>query len=126
MIDEARITAVRRVAIGVGRQRRLTIALTAILLTLAQLHAQRRVPSTAADGLIVGRVVDIAGRPVSGAVVALLGRDNAPRQRSMGGGRQGPAALDRVLTGADGYFLFRDLTYADYSLTATKSGYDEG
>jgi hypothetical protein len=56
-----------------------------------------------------------------------MGRNSAAGPRGPNGGRQGgPAALDRVLTGADGYFLFRGLALSDYSLTAIKPGYDEG
>lgn len=69
---------------------------------------------TPATGLIVGQVVDGAsGRPLAGAIVAIAGNVNAARR-------------PRILTRADGRFVFSGLTAGAYSITATRDGYVEG
>ena len=83
-----------------------------------------RAPSRA-DGLLVGRVVDTAGRPVGGAVVALSRRATVERFSSAIR-MPGPPQQDRVLTRADGFFVFRDLPLSSFTLTAAKPGYSEG
>ena len=81
-------------------------------------------PRFTGTGLIVGRVVDAAGRPVSGAIVDV----------GIGGTRRQPPAPPRpdaiesvpVLTGQDGFFVFRDLPLGSLTVTAAKPGYAEG
>jgi carboxypeptidase family protein len=66
-------------------------------------------------GLIVGRVVDAAsGKPVRGVVVTI------------GGAGLSRNAVPPILTGSDGYFLFRDLPRGGFSITAEKRGYAPG
>jgi len=69
---------------------------------------------------ISGKVVDGAGRPVGGVVVVVTGA-NLIRVASGRG-----YAPPRVLTGADGRFVFRSLPDGSFDLTATKNGYAEG
>jgi protocatechuate 3,4-dioxygenase beta subunit len=71
--------------------------------------------------LIVGQVVDAeSGKPVSGATVA-INAARAPR---------GEASSERWvptrLTGADGYFVYRNLRAGSYDLQAQKPGYASG
>jgi hypothetical protein len=100
------------------------LVLGVAIVSFAPVHAQRmsRAPART-DGLIVGRVVDTAGRPVAGAVVALSRR--APSFSSALPRASGPPP-DRVLTGPDGFFLFRDLPLNAFALAAAKPGYAEG
>jgi hypothetical protein len=117
--------------------RRSGLLAVVALTTCATLQAQRgfvRVPN---DGLIVGQVVDAdRGTPISGAVVAIVGSVIVQRDRysfSLGGtetpawgNMTGTALVTRVLTGPDGYFVFRDLPHAEFGIRATKPGYAEG
>jgi hypothetical protein len=100
------------------------IALLISALTVAGAHAQSGTRSPVAPtGLIVGRVVDAAGRPVSGAIVDVgIGGRLPPRVPPP------PAAIESVplLTGPDGFFVFRDLPLGSITVTVTKSGYSEG
>ena len=107
-------------------EKRFAFVLAVVIMSLASVQAQRmsRAPSRA-DGLLVGRVVDTAGRPVGGAVVA-LSRRAAVERFSSAIRMPGPPQQDRVLTGADGFFVFRDLPLSTFSLTAAKPGYSEG
>ena len=61
-------------------EKRFAFVLAVVIMSLASVQAQRmsRAPSRA-DGLLVGRVVDTAGRPVGGAVVALSRRATVER-----------------------------------------------
>ena len=71
------------------------------------------------DGVITGQVVDgVTGKPMAAAVVAISG----PQFLLLRADEQ-PA---RVLTGADGRFVFRGLDAGILSVTATKGGYAEG
>lgn len=95
---------------------RLTSGRLSLLLVListpALVSQQRRDP---ASGLLVGQVIDAAtSRPLSGAVVNLSG-PSAPG-----------APHPRILTGADGRFVFRNLPRGSYSLTATRNGFTDG
>ena len=87
-----------------------------VLTVLAQTSQQQAPP---ADGVISGRVLDGAtGRPVAAAIVSVsrgAGRENPP----------GPLG-GRIVTGADGRFVFRDLLLGSFTVTATKSGYADG
>ena len=107
-------------------EKRFAFVLAVVIMSLASVQAQRmsRAPSRA-DGLLVGRVVDTAGRPVGGAVVA-LSRRAAVERFSSAVRMPGPPQQDRVLTRADGFFVFRDLPLSTFSLTAAKPGYSEG
>jgi uncharacterized protein (DUF2141 family) len=79
-------------------------------------------PAATRTGMIVGQVVDAAtGRPIAGAVVSITGVPPAPRTA------QSPAAPpQRILTGAEGVFVFRDLPAGSFGITAIKTGYSEG
>jgi hypothetical protein len=85
------------------------------------LRAQSPRPSSA-TGLIVGIVVDAAtGKPVGGATVSIS--SGVP---AMPMAREAPATLPRILTSADGRFVYRDLRAGNYTITATKPGYAQG
>ena len=128
MTDENRFAFVRSGGAQITqlRIRPIVLALVAVVLTLVPVQAQRmaRVPAPA-DGLIVGRVVDTNGRAVGGAVVALV-RSVAVERRSPAMRPTVPSPPDRVLTGQDGFFVFRDLPLGNFTLTAAKPGYAEG
>jgi Carboxypeptidase regulatory-like domain len=104
------------------------LAIAAAIMSLASVQAQRmpmpRAPIRT-DGLLVGRVVDTAGRPVAGAVVVLSRRAAVERFSSA---VRMPAApqQDRVLTRQDGFFVFGDLPLSTFTLIAAKPGYSEG
>jgi hypothetical protein len=125
MSGEDRIAVTPRADRMTGRQRRhLALALAAILAS-AHIHAQRLPrPARPADGLIVGRVVDASGRAVPGAVVSLVRM--MPDERRAPAPRTTAATADRILTGADGFFVFRDLPLAAFTLTAARPGYADG
>ena len=77
----------------------------------------------ARDGVITGQVVDPSGRPVSAAVVTLSGTGVSA---APGGGRSGQAPPPRILTGADGRFVFDNLPAGRFGVAATKAGYADG
>jgi hypothetical protein len=106
---------------------------------------------TPGTGVIVGQVVDAAtGQPIPEAIVTMNGRPAAPLPGGGGTapasparpvapgagapgatlpglpGRGGAAPPDRVITGADGRFLFRDLAKGTYTFAATAGGYING
>jgi hypothetical protein len=107
-------------------RRSFVVGLLTSVITMAPAHAQRVTrPMPAPEGLVVGRVVDNHGRPVGGAVVATgaaMGVQRAPAGIRAAGA---PAPV-RVLTGPDGYFVFRGLPLGEVAITATKPGYAEG
>jgi len=77
------------------------------------LHAENQTgPTSLPTGLVVGVVVDpLTGKPVQGTIVTL------------GGAAAGDA---KVLTDAQGRFVFTDLAKGSYTITATRRGYAEG
>jgi Carboxypeptidase regulatory-like domain len=77
---------------------------------------RQNTPQQAADGAVVGQVIEGgSGRPIAGAVVALSGPRGATR-----------ADLRKVLTDARGRFVFVNLPDGSFTLTATKAGYLPG
>jgi hypothetical protein len=121
-----RFTSVRFATEAARLLVRPTVLVLCGAILAAPLHAQRmsRAPARA-DGLIVGRVVDTAGRPVAGAVVALSRRQPIERFPPPVP-RTNATQPDRVLTGPDGFFVFRDLPLNSFTLTAAKPGYSDG
>jgi hypothetical protein len=101
--------------------------LMVLLVLCASAAAQNAAPR---DGVITGRVVDAAtGRPVGAVIVSISGPGIATRVTSSASGPGGLAAgpsVPRVLTGADGRFMFRDLQAGGFTITAVKNGYAEG
>jgi hypothetical protein len=82
---------------------------------------QRSGTPAAAQGLIVGQVIDAtSGRPIAGAIVSVIGA--APRPSPDGR----TASFPRVLSTSAGRFLFRELPRGTFSITATKAGYVDG
>lgn len=78
-------------------------------------------PRATRSGLIVGQVVDAAsGRPLGGAIVD-IGVASGDLDVST---RSAPHA--RIMTGADGRFVFRRLSRGNFLITAVKPGYAEG
>jgi hypothetical protein len=94
-----------------------------VLLTMMRPIGTAQAPAPARDGAIAGQVVDPSGRPVSAVVVTLSGAgvSSAPRA-----GLSSQPAQPRILTGADGRFVFGNLPAGRFSVVATKSGYAEG
>jgi hypothetical protein len=97
----------------------------------APLAPQPPSPS-ARDGVITGQVVDaVSGKPVSAVVVSITGT-LIPARIDVAVSQPGTMAamsssvLPRILTGADGRFLFRDLPAGTFTITATKGGYADG
>ena len=103
--------------------RRVALAFRVLLagaLAVAPGNAQvgRRPQPPSGRGLIVGQVVDaVTAKPLRDAIVSISG----PPQ----GGRDDTPA-PRILTTADGYFVFRDLPPGAFTITATKQGYTDG
>ena len=101
------------------------------------LGAQTQAPRTAAAGgeavpansFILGQVVDaVTGQGIVGATVTLTGgiaRSAAPPAPGMARGETPPQPR-RVVTGAEGRFLFRDLTRGTYNASVTAAGYLPG
>ena len=101
-------------------------------------------------GIIIGQVVDAAGdRPIADAIVSMnvrpaaplpgargvmpargdAGQGGAPAPRGAGpapGARGGPLPQQRVMTGADGRFVFYDLPAGTYTISAQMPGYTNG
>lgn len=77
----------------------------------------------ARDNAIAGTVVDArTGKPIGAVLVSISEGPNTPPLESSPG-LHGRA---QILTGADGRFLFRDLTSGTFTITAIKNGYAEG
>lgn len=92
--------------------------------TVAQTPAPRA--PAAGTGLILGQIVDAGtGKGVSGAIVTLGSSIPVPSQigELVEIGTTPAATGRRVLTSADGRFLFRDLPKGRYALTATAPGF---
>jgi hypothetical protein len=90
---------------------------------LAACWAIAQVPAPVVrDGVITGQVVDATtGKPVSAAIVSIAGSAIPVRM-----GPAPPPQPPRILTGADGRFVFRDLPMGSFTITAAKGGYSEG
>lgn len=108
--------------------------LAVLMLFTAFARAQTpQTPQTPAprNGVIAGQVVDAAtGKPVGAVIVGISGpgitmRVNPPEGRGSLGVSVNPS-VPRVLTGADGRFMFRDLQTGNFTITASKNGYSEG
>jgi len=94
------------------------LGLLRVLVVLVVLEV---LPGAAAqdDGVIAGQVVDgVSGRPVAAAVVSISGSSLI--------GVSPSAQSSRILTGADGRFVFRDLAAGVYSVAAAKVNYADG
>ena len=115
--------------------------LTAFATMSAVLGAGRQRPDSAGaaagqpakgTGIVLGQVVDgSTGQPIMEAIVTLNARPNAPLGAARGAAaaplaRGGGAPPDRVMTGPDGRFLFRDLPAGPVLFTATAPGYGPG
>jgi Carboxypeptidase regulatory-like domain len=80
-----------------------------VLGAIAALALAQRPAPPMRDGIITGQIVDAAtGKPVNGVLVALT-----PQPQ-------------RVLTAADGRFVFTDLPPGPYTIVAARRGYVEG
>lgn len=100
----------RRVAASV-------VMLTACLAITVVAQSPR--PRPAANGVIIGRVVDAAtGAPVRGATVRVNSYDESEGEE--------PSTATGVITGADGQFVFGGLAPANYLVAATRFGYSRG
>ncbi len=74
--------------------------------------------------MIAGQVVDAAtGKPV-GAVIVSISGPGVIMRGTMGAGVN--PSVPRVMTGADGRFMFRDLLAGSFTITASKNGYSDG
>ena len=88
----------------------------------AKVEAPVQPSEDSATGMIVGQVVDAGtGRPVSGAIVSYSGPP-PPRPPV----RAAATSPPRILTGPDGYFVFRGLRAGNYGISAQKPGYATG
>ena len=91
-------------------------------------------------GLIVGQVVDAGtDKPVAGAIVniggsgaggrggggAMIGFASSGGPLTLGGPAD-PNAVPRVITDADGHFVFRNLPKGSFNINATRVGYIDG
>jgi Carboxypeptidase regulatory-like domain len=101
----------------------ITVALVAVSAAITGATEQAAV-TVRRTGLIVGQVIDgNNGRPISGAIVTITGTT----LRSGGAVFVSPGpSTPRILTGADGRFVFRDLPQGNFTISATKSGYADG
>ena len=87
----------------------------------AATDSQRSGTPPAAQGLIVGQVIDATtGRPIPGAIVSVIGAAAGP----MPEGRS--AGSPRVISTSGGRFLFRDLPRGTFTVSAAKAGYVDG
>jgi len=87
-------------------------------------------PPLVTTGLIVGSVIDPAtGKGVGGAIVTLNGGPARTAAPVAPGGRPTvapPAPPPQILTDQEGRFAFMNLVRANYTLSATKTGYAAG
>ena len=113
----------------------LTVLVLKVLMVLvvlcASLTLQAQTPAAPRDGVISGQVVDAAtGRPVGAVVVSISGpgiSTNLVPTRSTGAvSVAANPSVPRILTGADGRFMFRDLGSGGFTVTASKGGYADG
>jgi len=114
--------------------RRLTACLVSLAVaatTGALVRSQAQGPEIPkGTNALVGRVLDAGTNgPVAGAVVVLTGyfdaagRPTGPPQSGRAQGASGPRS---VITSGDGYFVFRDLPAAPYSIVVNAFGYISG
>ena len=97
----------------------LTAVIVGALAVLPGGAQVRRQPPQTGRGLIVGQVVDaVTGKPLRDAIVTITGASQVTRDEGV--------AAPRILTTADGYFVFRDLARGNFIVKATKRGYTEG
>ena len=103
---------------GSAATRVLLVCCAVVLYVLpAATQIARQATPASGRGLIVGRVIDaITGRPLRDAVVTLAGAAPAVRDDE----------APRILTSADGYFVFRDLGRGPFQVRATRQGYIDG
>ena len=102
---------------------RAALAVLVMLAVPGSSSAGQPAPDDPRTALIVGQVVDAgSGRPVSGVFVQCSG---GPVARPAPGSPPLPSR-PRVMTDADGRFVFRALAAGAYSLTAIKPGYLDG
>lgn len=106
------------------RSRLLTFVVTTVLILDATAYPQPSQQSASTSGLIVGQVIDaLTGKPIRGAIVSISGGSVSSSPRSP---QPPPVPQPRIFTGADGYFVFRNLPKGSFSVSATKSGYVDG
>lgn len=102
--------------------RTITVLLVAALAMAAHAGARQPQAPDPRTGLIVGQVVDAtSAKPIAGAVVSISGPASVPTAPG-----QRTAAPPRILTGSDGYFLFRNLPRGSFTINASKPGYAAG
>ncbi|MCC6991514.1 MAG: carboxypeptidase regulatory-like domain-containing protein [Acidobacteria bacterium] len=95
---------------------RLILVVALVAASLTALHGQ--ISSPAGSALVMGRAVDgISGRPLGGVTVTLV----TPSTSGVT-----PVRPTRVLTSADGYFVFRDVPHGSVTISAAKPGYVDG
>jgi hypothetical protein len=91
----------------------------AVVVSLAVGLQAQSAPSTPHTGVIAGNVVDAGtGRPISGVIVSISGGTLPPRLT--------PGDAVRILTGADGRFVFPNLSPGNFTVSATRAGYGSG
>ena len=99
-------------------QKVLKVVVLVALVVAGASMAQAQAP----DGMITGQVVDaVTGKPVSAVIVSIGGLTIPVRL-----GPSPPPGQPRILTGADGRFVFRGLSPGSFTITAMKSGYTDG
>jgi hypothetical protein len=113
--------------------RRVSFVLAGLAIAVAgaRLHSEQRARGAAptGTGFILGQVVDAAGgQGVSGAVVTIGAPPTAPPSLGELVELGVPPAVvgRRVLTNADGRFLFRDLARGRYAIAVAAPGYVPG
>jgi len=93
---------------------RVIVIAAASLAALPGAGGRAQTPAAAGTGLLMGVIVDaLTDRPVANAEVTL-------------GGTAAAVSNTKVLTDAEGRFVFLDLPRGTYTITATKAGYSEG
>ncbi len=126
------------------RRRTLLVLVSTVGLAVALVHAtpqgQRGAPApapssqqqTKGTGVIAGQVIDAGTNlPIAGATVmtnprGAAGRGGAPFSASGGGPGPTPFAPIRLITGADGRFVFRELPPGGYVINANADGFMAG
>lgn len=106
------------------RNRRPGLVFAALLLAAAAINAQQAPPAQPAPpgtGLIVGQVIDAdTNRPVGETIVTLMPSDGAVNPTTA------IATAQKLITDAEGRFVYRNLAKGRYSIDATKPGYVRG